>query len=171
MGPPLRFLPLQCISAPPLPCPSQRARWCRQVAQFDDVLEEAASVYLDPDSVADSLLHQAVQLLHQVSDVLKQQVVQPKWDALKGVCRGPKPSPGHGSGCDAALSAPAARPRVYIARDAFERKAPQRRSQKRLDRRLEEVAKAVGGGYCRLQMPLELVLAVRETVAGHRLGS
>ena len=33
------------------------------------------------------------------------------------------------------------------------------------------VAKAVGGGYCRLQMPLKLALAVRETVARHRLGA
>ena len=56
-------------------------------------------------------------------------------------------------------------------RDAFEGKGPQRRPQKRLDRRLEEVAKAVGGGYCRLQMPLSLVLAVRGTVSGHRLGA
>ena len=46
-------------------------------------------------------------------------------------------------------------------RDASEGKEPQRRPQKRLGRRLEEVAKAVGGGYCRLQMPLRLVLAVR----------
>ena len=38
-------------------------------------------------------------------------------------------------------------------------------------RRLEEVAKAVGGGYCRLQMPLSLAPAVRETVAGRRLGT
>ena len=36
---------------------------------------------------------------------------------------------------------------------------------------LEEVAKAVGGGYCRLQMPLKLALGVTETVAGHRLGA
>ena len=36
---------------------------------------------------------------------------------------------------------------------------------------MEEVAKAVGGGYCRLQMPLKLALAVRGTVAGHRLGA
>ena len=36
----------------------------------------------------------------------------------------------------------------------------------RLDRRLEEVAKAVGGGYCRLQITVKLALAVRETVAG-----
>ena len=48
----------------------------------------------------------------------------------------------------------------------MEGKGPQRRPQKRLDRRLEEVAKAVGGGYCRLQMPLKLALGVRETVAG-----
>ena len=33
------------------------------------------------------------------------------------------------------------------------------------------VAKVVGGSYCRLQMPLSLALAVRETVAGHRLGA
>ena len=32
-----------------------------------------------------------------------------------------------------------------------------------------EVVKAFGGGHCRLQMPLKL--AVRETVAGHRLGA
>ena len=38
-----------------------------------------------------------------------------------------------------------------------------------LDRPLEEVAKAVGGGYCRLQMPFSLALAVRETVAPRRL--
>ena len=43
--------------------------------------------------------------------------------------------------------------------------------QERVDRRLEEVAKAVGGGYCRLQMPLKLALGVRETVAGRRLGA
>ena len=54
-------------------------------------------------------------------------------------------------------------------RDALEGKAPQRRPQRRLGRRLEEVAKAVGGGYCRLQMPLRLALGVRGTVAGHRL--
>ena len=49
--------------------------------------------------------------------------------------------------------------------DALEGKAPQRWPQRRLDRRLEEVAKAVGGGYCRLQMPLELALAVRGTAS------
>ena len=36
---------------------------------------------------------------------------------------------------------------------------------------MEEVAKAVGGGYCWVQMPLKLALGVRETVAGHRLGT
>ena len=35
-------------------------------------------------------------------------------------------------------------------RDALEGKGPQRRARKRLGRRLEEVAKAVRGGYCRL---------------------
>ena len=29
----------------------------------------------------------------------------------------------------------------------------------------------MGGGYCRLQMPLKLALGVRGTVAGHRLGA
>ena len=57
-----------------------------------------------------------------------------------------------------------------IARDASEGKGPQRRAQQRLGRRLEEVTKAVGGGYCRLQMPLRLALGVRGTVAGRRLG-
>ena len=48
-----------------------------------------------------------------------------------------------------------------------EGKGPRSRPQRRLDGR---VAKAVGGGYCRLQMPLRLALGVRGTVAGHRLG-
>ena len=62
--------------------------------------------------------------------------------------------------------------RIWVsARDALEGKAPQRRPRRRLGRRLEEVAKAVGGGYCRLQMPVKLALVVRETVAGHRLGA
>ena len=56
-------------------------------------------------------------------------------------------------------------------RDAVGGKGPRRRPQRRLDRRLEEVVKAVGGGYCRLEMPPKLALAVRETVAGHRLGA
>ena len=56
-------------------------------------------------------------------------------------------------------------------RDASEGKEPWTQPQKRLGRRLEEVTKAVGGGYCRLQMPLKLALGVRETVAGHRLGA
>ena len=43
--------------------------------------------------------------------------------------------------------------------------------QRRLDGRLEEVAEAVGGGYCRLQMPLRPALGVREAAAGHRLGA
>ena len=60
---------------------------------------------------------------------------------------------------------PVCHPRVAEA------KGPLGRPQRGLDRRLEEVAKAVGGGYCRLQMPLKLALGVRETVAGHRLGA
>ena len=54
---------------------------------------------------------------------------------------------------------------------ASEGKGPRRWPQRRLGRRLEEVAKAVEGGYCRLQMPLKLALGVRGTVAGHRLGA
>ena len=61
--------------------------------------------------------------------------------------------------------------RIPPPRDALEEKGPQRRPQQRLGRPLEEVAKAVGGGYCRGQMPLKLALAVRGTVAGHRLGA
>ena len=56
-------------------------------------------------------------------------------------------------------------------RDALEGKGPQRRPQRRLGRRLKEVAKTVGGGYCRLHMPSSLALGVRGTVAGHRLGA
>ena len=58
-------------------------------------------------------------------------------------------------------------PRTIVGgRDSLEGEGPQRRPRKRFDRRLEEVAKAVGGGYCRLQMPLKLALGVRGTVAG-----
>ena len=53
-----------------------------------------------------------------------------------------------------------------LCRDALEWKGHQRRPQKRIDRRLVEVAEGVVSGYCRLQMPLKLALAVRETVAG-----
>ena len=42
--------------------------------------------------------------------------------------------------------------------------------QRRLGRRLGAVAKAVGGGYSRLQMPLKLAFSVKEKVAGHGLG-
>ena len=56
-------------------------------------------------------------------------------------------------------------------RDASEGQGPQRQPQRRLDTRLEEVAEAVGGGYCRLQMPLKLALGVRGTVAGHRVSA
>ena len=54
---------------------------------------------------------------------------------------------------------------------AVEGKGPQRRFQQRLGRRLEGVAEAVGGGYCRLHMPLRRALGVRGTVAGRRLGA
>ena len=42
-----------------------------------------------------------------------------------------------------------------ISRGALEGEGPQRRPQQRLGRRLEEVAKAVGGGYCRLLNAVE----------------
>ena len=54
-------------------------------------------------------------------------------------------------------------------RDALEGKGKWR--QQRLGRRLEEVAKAVGGGYCRLQMQMKPALGVRGTVAGHTSGA
>ena len=56
-------------------------------------------------------------------------------------------------------------------RDAVEGKGPQRRPQKRVDRQLQEVAKAVGGSYCPLQMPLKLALAVKKTPARHKPGA
>ena len=56
-------------------------------------------------------------------------------------------------------------------RDALEAKAPPRQPQQPLDKRLEEVFKAVAGGYRGRDMPSKLALAVRETVAGHRLGA
>ena len=56
-------------------------------------------------------------------------------------------------------------------RDALEGEGPQRGSERRLGMRLEEVAEAVGGGYCRLQMPSRPALGVRGTVPGHRLGA
>ena len=58
-----------------------------------------------------------------------------------------------------------------VPRAASEGKGSQREPEKRLGRRLEEVAKAVGGGYCRLRMPLKPALGVRGTEAGRRLGS
>ena len=66
---------------------------------------------------------------------------------------------------------PPARRRNLDPRIALEGNGPQRRPQKRLDRRLEEAAKAVGGGYCQLQTPLRLSFGVRETVAGHMLSA
>ena len=61
--------------------------------------------------------------------------------------------------------------RTGSGKDALEGKGPRRRPQRRLGRRLEEVAEAVGSGYCRLRMPLKLALAVGGTVAGYRLGA
>ena len=78
-----------------------------------------------------------------------------RWDLRRGV-----------GNEDAALHPPPRPPR-----DALEGEGPQRRPLKRLDRRLEEVAEAVRGGYCRLQMPLRRALGVRGTVAGRRLGA
>ena len=55
---------------------------------------------------------------------------------------------------------------LHRGRVALEGKGPQRRPQQRLDRRLGEVATAVGGGYCRLQMPLKLRLGALEGGGG-----
>ena len=46
--------------------------------------------------------------------------------------------------------------------DAIDGEGPRRRPKKRLGRRLEAVAKAVGGGY-RLQVPWKLAHCVKET--------
>ena len=55
--------------------------------------------------------------------------------------------------------------------NALEGKGPRRRPQRRSGRRLEEVAKAVMGGYCRLQMPFKPALAVRGTIPRYILGA
>ena len=57
-----------------------------------------------------------------------------------------------------------------LDRDALEGKGPRKCPRRQFDGRLEELAKAAGSGYCRLRTPLKLALAVKETVAGHRLG-
>ena len=56
-------------------------------------------------------------------------------------------------------------------RDAFEGRGPQRRSQKRFDRRLEDVAEVVWGQLLSVINALRLALAVRETMARRRLGA
>ena len=55
-------------------------------------------------------------------------------------------------------------------RDASEGEGPPRRPQRRLDRRLEEVAKAVGGGYQSVTNAIEAG-ACRQGEAGRRLGA
>ena len=77
---------------------------------------------------------------------------------LFGAC-GPTPCTSAPPGVGGMVGVP-----PHPLRDALEGGLP-------LNRRFEEVAKAVGGSYCRLQMPLRLALAARETVAGHRLGA
>ena len=57
------------------------------------------------------------------------------------------------------------RPQGCIRREGTSEVAPEAVGQ------AEEVAKAAGGGYCRLAMPLSLALAVRETAAGRRTGA
>ena len=52
--------------------------------------------------------------------------------------------------------------------DALEVKGPQAAPEAV---RKAEAAEAVGGGYCRLQMPLKLEPVIRRTVAGHKLGT
>ena len=84
---------------------------------------------------------------------MKSRAVRGHWTAMW-------PGPG------AVVEGPRAEEHEGTTRDALEGKGSQRRSKKRLDRRLGEVAKAVGGGYCRLQMPLKLALGVREQWLG-----
>ena len=92
---------------------------------------------------------------------------------LRG-CRGGSPSPCPHAPPEAPLHRPppaAVHVGLLVPRGGWEGTRPGRRPQERLGRRLEEVAKAVGGGYCRLRMPLRLALGVRGTVAGRRLGA
>ena len=77
----------------------------------------------------------------------------------------------HGSHTCAAHEGPRSPLQGLPAGAALEGKGPRRRPQRRSDERLEEVAKAVGGGYCRLQMPLTLAFGVRGTAAGRWLGA
>ena len=56
-------------------------------------------------------------------------------------------------------------------RYALEGKGPRRRPLRRLDGRLEEAAKAVGGRLLSVTNAIEAALGVRGTVAGHRLGA
>ena len=86
-------------------------------------------------------------------------------DAMGGRCILDPPPPPRGRGMSAAPD------REGEPQGCIRREGPPRQPQRRLGRRLEEVAKAVGGGYCRLQMPLRLALGVRGTVAGHGLGA
>ena len=88
----------------------------------------------------------------------------------EGACPPPPPPPPARSNPVAAMPSSAVGCKAGT-RDALGGNGPQRRPQKRLGGRLEEVAEAVGGGYCRLQMPLEPALGVRETLAGRRLGA
>ena len=57
-----------------------------------------------------------------------------------------------------------------VGRDALEGKGVSKAVPKAVRQAVEGVAKAVGGGYCRLPLALRMAVAVRETVAGHRLG-
>ena len=61
--------------------------------------------------------------------------------------------------------------KVVHQQGCIRREGTSERPQRRLGRRLEEVAEALGGSYFRLQIPLTLALGVRGTVAGHRLGT
>ena len=58
-----------------------------------------------------------------------------------------------------------------VSQGCIRREGTQRRPRRRLDRRLEEVAEAIGGGCCRLQLPWKPALGVTGTVAGHMLGA
>ena len=55
-------------------------------------------------------------------------------------------------------------------RDVLDGQGPWRRLRTPSGRRLEASTKAVGGGHCRLQMPLGLAVVVRARAAWHRLG-
>ena len=79
----------------------------------------------------------------------------------RGQSGGPRPAPLHPMMCSKRGGGGGEAGQGYIRREGI-----QTWSQRRVDRRLEGVAKAVGGGYCRLPMPLSMALAIERQWLG-----